>query len=275
MMSSSTLQPIGTLSSLTNNLAQLNKQLTKDTLYFYRGHYDCSYKDIAPIYRGNKSPNHNNLKEEDRFFRELLRRCPEDFSHCSNTFERLVKMQHYSLPTRLLDITSNPLVALFFACLQTENEKGKDVDGELLIYKVNRHDIKYFDDKEVCLLSNIAMFPYETKMQKGHRDFKHIISRIKQENPYFYINDAAFNQVLCVMPKLDNPRIIRQSGAFFLFGCKETKAEPAVLSVPKYKIKIKKEGKERIINELNSLGINESTLFPEIENVAHFLRQHP
>ena len=262
---------IGAVASFfIDSLPILRAEQTEDTIYFYRGHYYNKYVDNAPIYR-----NVNRLREEDINIRELIRKCPTDFSNCTTTFERLVKMQHYSLPTRLLDITSNPLVALFFACWKSAGESNDNVNGELIVYAVNRKDIRYFDDKEVCLLSNIAMFPYETKMQKGHRDFKHIISRIKQENPYFYINDAAFNQVLCVMPKLDNPRIIRQSGAFFLFGCNGTKAKPAELIVPKYKININKDKKERILRDLDSLGINESTLFPEIENVAHFLRQHP
>jgi len=38
-------------------------------------------------------------------------------------------MQHYGIPTRLLDITSNPLVALFFACIEFPK-----VDGEVIFF---------------------------------------------------------------------------------------------------------------------------------------------
>ena len=198
------------------------------------------------------------MEKEDHIFRELLRRCPDDFSTCTTIFERLVKMQHYSLPTRLLDITSNPLVALYFACKKTEAENGKDEDGALIIYEVNENKIHYFDDNKVCLLSNIALLPFDAPLKRNQWGFNQIVKQAKSENHDFFMKDSMLNDVLCVMPKLDNPRIIRQSGAFFLFGCDEKKSKPATLSIPKYKIQIKKRRKKKILSELDSLGINES-----------------
>ena len=43
---------------------------------------------------------------------------PQSFSECKSALDYLVQMQHYGLPTRLLDMTTNPLVALYFACLE-------------------------------------------------------------------------------------------------------------------------------------------------------------
>jgi len=45
-------------------------------------------------------------------------------------FDRLVRMQHFELPTRLLDATTNPLVALYFASAEYE-ENDEPQDGKV------------------------------------------------------------------------------------------------------------------------------------------------
>lgn len=55
--------------------------------------------------------------------------CPNEF--LGNRFDSLVKMQHFGMPTRLLDTTTNPLVALYFAC---ESDKQLDKDGAVYMF---------------------------------------------------------------------------------------------------------------------------------------------
>lgn len=60
-------------------------------------------------------------------------------------------MQHYDVPTRILDITTNALVALYFAC-----EGNDDKDGEVLIFDIPNESICYSDSDKVTILANLA-----------------------------------------------------------------------------------------------------------------------
>lgn len=84
---------------------------------FYRGHSSKARYRLEPsAFRKDTAGNYFYLENEDRLYRELIVSNSSDFQGDVYSLDRLVRMQHYSLPTRLLDITSNPLIALYFAC---------------------------------------------------------------------------------------------------------------------------------------------------------------
>ena len=81
------------------------------TEIFYRGHADENGKLQPSIFRAL-----NGVEKEHQLFRDMVAHTPRSFSGCKSAIDYLVQMQHYELPTRLLDVTTNPLVALYFAC---------------------------------------------------------------------------------------------------------------------------------------------------------------
>ncbi len=275
-------QKIGSIKTFIERLEKLELDKPSDAVFYFRGHSDHeSFKLIPSIYREKEW-----IENEHRMFREIIMKCPSDFSQIKTAFEKLVKMQHYSLPTRLLDLTANPLTALFFAV-----NENSEKDAEVLIFKILKNELKYYDSDTVSILTNLAKRPedFEISSIKGkpitkfneEKQIKYLLHEIKEEKPYFspVIEEKDLESVICVKPKLDNPRIIRQDGAFFVFGIQGNKTIPAKvpesyrLATESYRLIINKSGKKKILGQLATLGINEATMFPEIDSVSKYIKR--
>ncbi len=270
--------------SVRTLLGLIPDKIDDEHVFLFRGHANKAFQTTPSIYRKQQW-----FSNEEKIIREILMRCPTDFSNMYTSFEKLVKMQHYDLPTRLLDLTGNPLVALYFACV---GDDEKEKDGEVLFFKIPKAEIKYFDSDTVSIVANLAWaksdFEIKNQFRENSKAFHHIrnvhalklLHDIRQEKPHFLerINPKHLESVLCVKPKLDNPRVIRQDGAFLLFGINTNKFTPA--SIPQEwahypnnnRIIIKASEKLPILKQLASIGISKAQLFPEIDMVAQFIK---
>lgn len=79
-------------------------------------------------------PNLRYYQNKNLLFEQFIEQDPNLFVDASNNFDRLALMQHYQSLTRMLDITTNPLIALYFSTLK--NKECNDChDGQVYIYQ--------------------------------------------------------------------------------------------------------------------------------------------
>lgn len=138
--------------SKVDELLRQSKFNPKVHTAFFRGHADKQWELKPSLLRNNGF-----IENEHLMYRTIVAKHAQEFTMCSSALDYLVKMQHYGLPTRLLDLTTNPLVSLYFACEELQaynNVKGKS--GEVIILKIPTVSIKHYDSDTISILANIA-----------------------------------------------------------------------------------------------------------------------
>ncbi len=164
-----------------------------------------------------------------RSFSEWCRQACRDTALPSSTLDRLALAQHHGLATPFLDWSSNPLVALYFAVCEQQSEEG-------VIYA-------YFPP----LMDSLAD---ESRVDRvgGQRISTNDIG---DNYPYFGF-----------IPSVVNPRIDRQSGLFtyHLWGSDAIEANR--------KIMIPSDCKTDLKYTLGIMGVNESTVFPDLDGLS-------
>lgn len=276
------------ISSINQYVDFLGEIRKKDSKLFFRGHSKVSY-DLRPsLFRKEEW-----LSNERKMYLELMAKCPYEFERLETHIEKLAEMQHYGLPTRLLDITQNPLVALYFAC-----ESQHLHYGEIVIFSQNLDSIKYFQSDTVAMLASIPLFTKDEQMQfyyasinqpSGGNNFNNRVERlvheVRMERPGFKSEirpEDIIDAVVCI-PARKNRRIDNQEGAFIVCGLLEEiygDKTHNTLSNMRLKLENKKtaiciiDKKTELLNELESLGINKAKIYPEIDDVADYIKTH-
>lgn len=234
-------------------------------------------------------------EKEHLLLNELISAHPSEFRDDQTALERLVRVQHYSLPTRLLDVSWNPLVALYFASLSKKGRRKAppgartkteefEHDGQVVVFRVDEARVKFFDSDTVSCIANLS------RLHLGHKKalksklhaaplndetpMKRLLHFIRGEKPSFLpeIVPEELESVYLVKPKQNNRRITAQSGAFLIVGLTDKVPESGMPGIVIHRITIPGEAKEKIRGQLAQLAINEKSMFPELDRAAQYIK---
>ena len=273
---------VGCVEDYITAIGELNNKY-KNQEHFFRGHYYYKYQLVPSLFRKPKFFNNESdiyMDFKTQFYNELSNK---------KYIEILTTMQHYRMPTRLLDTTSNPLVALFMACDKPQGFHNKYYGiGEVIFMSCEKKNVKYSDSNTVTLLSSLAVLEtkykqelYEKIMEykktgdksiyKESNAYKRFVAEVQNELAYF---DESFFDPLLLLNHLHvkvgmiNERIIAQSGNFILFGlCNyQTGEYEPVKTVSKERIFV--VHRPYISSQLDMLNISTGSMYPDKDHMS-------
>ena len=300
-LESTRVETVGDLLDRMKKIRESYVDHHEEVLFYFRGERQCGW-DLRPsVMRGGDGLS----KSEGRMLVDLISRRPEDFSGTSSALTQWVLAQHHGLKTRFLDITSNPLVALFHAC-ETDHPEEL-LDGRLHVFAAPRSIVKPFNSDSVSIVANFAKLssddqlnvlmplPVRTLANLGTRwgeeeaithepapgdllpSMRRLYQSIRVEKPYFdeRIDPRDFYRVFVVEPQKASERIQAQSGAFLVSAFHERferseilKRNPDIPIYAHYELAIPGGCKEGLKDELQSLNITRENLFPSLDESA-------
>jgi len=251
--------------------------------FSYRGVCDSSYPLLPGIFR-EVELNENAISGKVRAYMsreyEILSRFIKEASaYITNVLREdyllwMEYAQHFGVPTRLLDFSSNPLVALYFCC-----KNKPEIDGS--VWVLNETSFYHWSCRSEFVVHNSPI----TKQQiissiiaemKGSFDYDP--QKIEMKRPVSYI------------PYYIDHRMVAQSSRFLIWGA-DTRSLEEMVSEKEYMVlstqgirhdisndvrclfrfKIPSCCKYRILKQLNIFEINEKSLFPGIDGIGRHI----
>lgn len=172
-------------------LQQARSKLGNPQEVWYRGHSRLRYVLTPSLFRYSTGV----MKEQD-LFNDYARSAARLLPQRSNDWERLFDMQHYGVPTRLLDWTEVLGIAVAFALYDTR------------------------EDNETSAAAVFVLNPAALNKKSGHAAIKQAPADavFDYKNMYWHGNPVTPTFPIAFRPILQSDRLVAQSGTFTIHG---------------------------------------------------------
>jgi len=243
-------QKVDSLESLFGSVLIIARSLPPGAFLWFRGHSRSDYELVPRLLRDRK-PSHDVFDREARLITRFRQRSLPYWpaGYPQNDWEHLFAMQHYGVPTRLLDWTENVFVAIYFALDRAESEDSPPVLWCIDPVSWNR--------------STPVLSEYGTAIQV-------LTTSDEESEPYRPDTPRRRNKSpIAIYGTHNSARIVAQRGTFFVWG-EDTRpleyfAEEVGSDIWKFVI----QGDfERYRSDLNLMGFGETMIFPELGSLA-------
>ena len=239
---------INSIGELVDVLASRIQQ--ENRIIWFRGHRSARWDLLPTGVRGYDRADENNLA--NRFRSRAGTRypgCPDYEDHA----RWLSLMQHYGLPTRLLDWTRSPLVALFFA-VEHAIHRTPDDSEDAAIWVLEPHRMNHVEVGEE-VTPDIAGGMCRPFLAPAFHD--------KAEEP---------RKVIAAMASELDMRMFVQQGCFTIHSCRkplnirpESKDCLDKITIPANRV-------PKLAFEASVCGFRKGDIFPDLANLAGELK---
>lgn len=200
-------------------------------------------------------------------------------------WEELAIAQHHGLPTRFMDWTTNPLVALYFAVRNTNSRSGDSAVYVLISNPKRYADLKRGQAVQVTPVVDSATVPATEPGEDAYEDFGVDRESVQAPSPTLASGSEAddisadvgplelpspfkITENIIYDPPHVSPRIRAQDGV--LLACWQPMGE---LDEKDYlEIVIKPSAHDEIRRRLDQYGVFDKQLFPDLDGIAKWLK---
>lgn len=222
------------------------------------------YRGIA---RGDLKliPGHvwRNISDEDSILEEFMVSLPAYSSrNHDDPWELYSLMQHYGLPTRLLDWSKSPLAALYFAL--DFSESSAEATQTPVVWAMNPYALNYFSHRKEALFVPLTKF--------GHTGDEQLVDSYLPLSlrPFRVAAGAGFSPLpIAIEPPFSNPRVLAQQGCFTVHGTDRDALEDiAGMRAHLVRIEVDASSTLRVRAELEQMGFRSEWIYQDVDRLS-------